>query len=209
MREETKIMIEHQLIPRGISDKRVLPAIGKVDRRLFVPHELANYAYDDRPLPIGEGQTISQPYMVAVMTELLQLSGTEKVLEIGTGSGYQTALLAELAAEVYTLERIQFLSEKAANTLQTLGYKNVHFVLGDGTLGYPDKAPYDRIIVTAAAGMIPPPLISQLHENGRLIMPVGSKFSQVLTEAEKIPGGVKITEYGGCFFVPLIGKYGL
>jgi len=201
-------MVDTQLIPRGISDPRVLGAFRKVPRHLFAPENIRASAYDDAALPIGEGQTISQPYMVAIMTELLKLKGNEKVLEVGTGSGYQAAILAELCRKVITIERIEKLSERAAKVLKEIGYSNLEFVVGDGTLGYSKEAPYDGIIVTAGCPEIPPPLIDQLAEGGRLVIPVGERYLQTLTIATKEKGKISIEESIGCVFVPLIGKYG-
>jgi protein-L-isoaspartate(D-aspartate) O-methyltransferase len=182
-------MVEKQLIPRGISNPRVLRAMAKVERHRFVPVDMRGEAYRDHPLPIGNQQTISQPYMVAAMTEQLALDQPgKKVLEIGTGSGYQTAVLAELAAEVVTMEIYQNLAEKAAETLKNLGYKNIHFVVGDGSLGYPPAAPYDGIIVTAGAPRLPQALTEQLAENGRLVIPVGARGCQMLTLIKKVNG---------------------
>ncbi|MCX5715928.1 MAG: protein-L-isoaspartate(D-aspartate) O-methyltransferase [Candidatus Omnitrophica bacterium] len=205
---ERGAMVNEQLVPRGIGDKEVLAAFRKVPRHEFVPRSLLKDAYGDYPLPIGEGQTISQPYMVALMTECLGLSGVEKTLEIGTGSGYQTAILAELAKTVYSVERFQGLSETAAEHLNSLGYKNVHLKAGDGTLGWKEFAPYDRILVTAGAPDVPKSLLSQLKENGRLVIPLGSAFSQVLMIVEKKSGKFFYKEMGGCVFVPLVGKEG-
>ena len=202
-------MVRNQLIPRGIKNKRVLAAMEKVRREKFVPEDLRAYSYEDGPLPIGQGQTISQPFMVAWMSELLDLEGNEKVLEIGTGSGYQTAVLAELAAEIYSIETIPGLSEKARKLLNELGYKNIFFKIGDGTLGWDDKSPFDRIIVTAAADQVPPALFEQLAERGKMIIPLGERFFQVCSIVEKLKGKMKITRLDGCTFVPLVGKYGM
>ena len=202
-------MVRNQLIPGGIKDKRVLTAMEKVRREMFVPENLRANAYEDAPLPIGNGQTISQPFMVAWMSELLQLEGNEKVLEIGTGSGYQTAVLAELAGEVYSIETIQDLSEKSQRLLNDLGYKNILFKTGDGTIGWPEEAPFDRIIVTAAADQVPPALFEQLVETGKMIIPLGERFFQVCSIVEKIKKKMKITQLGGCTFVPLVGKFGM
>ncbi len=201
-------MVETQLIPRGIKDQRVLAALRKVPRHLFAGESNLPNAYDDMALSIGEGQTISQPYMVAIMTELLELSGEEKVLEIGTGSGYQGAILAELAKEVYTIERIPVLSERAASMFLALSYKNIYVKTGDGTLGWPQEAPFDRIIITAAAPKIPDPLLDQLGMNGILVIPVGSRFSQTLLKIRMTEDGIVEKHYTPCVFVPLIGKYG-
>jgi len=202
-------MIETQLIPRGINNRNVLSAMKKIPRHLFVPEEYMDNAYEDHPLPIGSGQTISQPYMVALMTQVLELTGKEKTLEIGTGSGYQTAILAELSYKVYTVERIKSLSEKAQEILKKLKYENIYFKVGDGTEGWKEFAPYDRIIVTASSNSIPEPLIEQLSQNkGRLVIPIGEKFSQVLTLVIKDKENLEKKEICDCVFVPLIGKYG-
>ena len=203
-----KRMVDEQLIPRGIKNSRVLNAFLKVERHKFIPEELRMSAYADFPVPIGAGQTISQPYIVALMTECLGLSGEEKILEIGTGSGYQTAILAELAKEVYTMERIESLSRNAETVLNELGYKNIKIRVGDGSLGWKEDAPFDRIIITAASPRIPLPLTEQLNESGKLILPLGESFSQVLTVVEKKKGELESIEVCGCVFVPLIGKYG-
>ncbi len=201
-------MVEEQLIPRDIKNPRVLDAFKKIERHKFVSQEFAASAYADFPVPIGEGQTISQPYIVALMTEYLDLTGSERVLEIGTGSGYQAAILAELAKEVYTVERVESLAKQAENLLNELGYKNIKIKTGDGTLGWPEQAPFDRIIITAASPAIPPPLSEQLKEGGKLILPLGEVFSQVLTLAEKKQGVLQYQGICGCMFVPLVGKYG-
>lgn len=203
-----KRMVEDQLIGRGIKDKRVLDAFYKVERHKFIPEELRGSAYADFPVPIGEGQTISQPYIVALMTECLGLTGQEKILEIGTGSGYQTAILAELAREVYSIERHAGLAEKARALLDELGYTNVKLKVEDGTLGWQEEALFDRIIITAAGPRIPLPLNEQLKENGRLILPLGEGFTQVLTLVEKKKGKLEFNQICGCVFVPLVGKYG-
>jgi protein-L-isoaspartate(D-aspartate) O-methyltransferase len=202
------LMVETQLIPRGIKDKRVLDAMRKVPRHLFVDESQWFRAYDDMALPIGEGQTISQPYMVAIMTELLELKGDEKVLEIGTGSGYQAAVLAEISREVYSIERVPSLSERAFKVLKSLGYENVHLRVGDGTLGWPEESPFDRIIITAACPEIPAPLIDQLKDRGMAVAPVGERFSQVLLRLKKKGGELIEEHHTPCVFVPLIGKYG-
>ncbi len=201
-------MVQEQLIPRGIKNLRVLDSFYKIERHLFIPENLRKSAYADFPLPIAEGQTISQPYIVALMTESLGLTGKEKVLEIGTGSGYQTAILAELTGDVYSIERFEALAEKAQTILSELGYKNIKIKVGDGTLGWEEGAPFDRIIITAASHKIPMPLIEQLADNGRLILPLGESFSQVLTLVEKKDGELKSTDICGCVFVPLVGKHG-
>jgi protein-L-isoaspartate(D-aspartate) O-methyltransferase len=201
-------MVEHQLKGRGIRDERVLAAMAKVQRHLFVDEHLQDRAYDDCALPIGEGQTISQPYMVALMTELLELKGGEKILEIGTGSGYQSAVLSLLASEVFTVERIEPLASKARRLLEKLDYKNVHVIVSDGTFGLPEHAPFDGIIVTAGAPEVPSQYIEQLKVNGKLVIPVGNKFSQVLYQIKKTPSGIEKNISTACVFVPLIGKHG-
>ena len=201
-------MVSTQLIPRGIRDKRVLDAMRKVPRHVFVSEDLWYAAYDDMALQIGRGQTISQPYMVAIMTELLMLEGFEQVLEIGTGSGYQTAILAELANEVFSIERIESLSVNANNKLLRLGYDNVHLTVGDGTLGLPDKGPFERILITAGAPEVPDIFKVQLKEGGILVAPVGNQYSQQLVRAKKTNDHLIIEYHTPCVFVPLIGKYG-
>ena len=203
-----ELMVKTQLIPRGIKDKRVLDAMERVPRHLFVDSATADNAYSDMALPISEGQTISQPYMVAVMTELLELKGTEKVLEIGTGSGYQAAVLAELSHEVFTIERISVLAEKAKKKFHDLSYFNIHIRAGDGTLGWPEDAPFDRIIITAGSPEIPTPLIEQLSEQGIIVIPVGSLYSQQLLKYRKSGKNPVIEYHTPCVFVPLIGQYG-
>ncbi len=200
-------MVTSQVIARGISHERTIEAMRNVERHLFVPENMRSEAYNDYPLPIGQGQTISQPYIVALMTELLELRGNEKVLEIGTGSGYQTAILAELAAEVYTIERISDLLEGAKKRLDVLGYKNIHFFCEDGTKGLPENAPYSGIMVTAAAQKVPFPYLEQLNEKGKLVVPLGERYSQTLFLIEKKKAEIVEKEICGCTFVPLIGKY--
>lgn len=189
-----------------INDRRVLWAMSRVPRERFVPREMRAQAYEDIPLPIGHEQTISQPYIIALMTQELELRGHEKVLEIGTGSGYQTAILAELARHVVTVERIPDLAQAAKNLLEELGYKNIEFHLAEETLGWKQGAPYDAIIVTAGAPSIPDDLIAQLTEGGRMIIPVGSRYMQELCKVIKRPGGNIVNRLGGCRFVSLIGK---
>jgi len=201
-------MVEDQLRARGIRDEKVLAAMEKVPRHLFVDGKLQDKAYDDGALPIGEGQTISQPYMVAVMTELLELKGDEKVLEVGTGSGYQSAVLSLLAAEVFTVERIQRLALQAQGILKQLNYSNVQVAVSDGTVGLPEHSPYDGIIVTAAAPHVPQQYIEQLKVNGRLVIPVGDRYSQTLYQIRKTPTGTLSRVSTPCVFVPLIGKEG-
>ncbi len=198
-------MVEYQIKARGIKDKRVLAAMLKVPRHLFVPEEMRDMAYRDEPLPIGYGQTISQPYIVAYMTEALKLRPEDKVLEIGTGSGYQTAILAELVRDVYTIEIIPELSERAQVTLKNLGYTNIEFLIGDGSKGWPEKAPFDAILVSAAPAEVPPALVEQLQINGRLVIPVGTD-SQELVLIKKTKKGLEKTRLIGVRFVPLIIK---
>lgn len=193
------------LVARGIKNTRVLAAMDRVPRERFVPAEVRRLAYADRALPIGSSQTISQPYIVALMTEALNLSGCETVLEIGTGSGYQTAILAELAAEVVSIERHGELSHAAEATLVECGYTNVTLVAGDGTLGWPERSPYDRIIVTAAAGHIPPALAQQLADGGTLVIPLGNSESQVLQAFHNVGGRLLAERLSDCRFVPLVG----
>ena len=202
-------MVRTQLEARGIIDRRLLDAMRKVERHKFVDEDDVCGAYEDRPIPIGSGQTVSQPFMVALMTQTLDVSKDNKVLEIGTGSGYQTAILAELAEEVYTIERLEVLLKRSQRILDSLGYSNIHFHIGDGTLGYPEFAPFDRIMVTAAAPKIPEYLFQQLGVGGRLVIPVGGRISQDLCLITKKKGGLmQVLHRGGCVFVPLIGKDG-
>ena len=201
-------MVEEQIIARGIKDLRLTGAMRKVPRHLFVEEALQSQAYSDHPLPIGEKQTISQPYMVALMTEALALTGKEKVLEIGTGSGYQTAILAELASKVFSVERIRSLAIKARKLLLGLGYFNTEVKFSDGTVGWLDESPFDAIMVTAGSPEIPQPLIDQLKVGGRLAIPVGDIHAQDLIRIIKTEDGIKREDLGGCRFVKLIGKYG-
>ncbi|NSW86687.1 MAG: protein-L-isoaspartate(D-aspartate) O-methyltransferase [Syntrophobacteraceae bacterium] len=201
-------MVETQLISRGIRNPRVLEAMRKVPRHLFVDEALRDQAYSDYPLPIGDKQTISQPYIVALMTETLDLQGHEKVLEIGTGSGYQAAILAELADRVFTIERYPNLAYRANQVLQKLGYKNIVTRVADGTLGWPDEAPFDGILVTAGAPRIPQPLVDQLAPEGRLVIPLGDRLSQELALVERTEKGIHQTYLGGVRFVDLVGKWG-
>jgi protein-L-isoaspartate(D-aspartate) O-methyltransferase len=198
-------MVENQIKGRGVKDSRVLSAMRKVERHRFVPEEYLNSAYSDQPLPIGEGQTISQPYIVALMTELLELKGDEKVLEIGTGSGYQAAILAELAKEVYTIEIVESLASTAKKRLSELGYQNIKVRAGDGYLGWPEAALFDAIIVTAAPDHIPKPLIEQLKEGGRMVVPVGT-HTQELKKIVKRSGKVVTTDIVPVIFVPMTGE---
>ncbi|RPI00985.1 MAG: protein-L-isoaspartate(D-aspartate) O-methyltransferase [Calditrichaeota bacterium] len=198
-------MVEHQIKERGIKDQRVLDAMTRVRRHEYVPREYLNQAYEDYPLPIGYSQTISQPYIVAYMTEALDLHGDEKVLEIGTGSGYQAAVLGELAASVFTIEIIDPLCSRAAHLLQQQGYKNIHVRCGDGYLGWPEEAPFDAVIVTAAPSTVPQTLVDQLAEDGRMIIPVG-KYSQSLLLFTKTNGRVTEKKLLPVRFVPMTGK---
>ena len=201
-------MVDSQIISRGVKDARVIAAMRSVPRHLFMDESSWYKAYDDMALPVGEGQTISQPYMVAVTTELLSLGGHEKVLEIGTGSGYQAAVLAELSQEVYTIERLQSLSDRAREVIAGLGYRNVHMKVGDGTLGWPEAAPFNRILITAAAPAVPEPLVNQLSEDGMLVAPVGDRFSQQLIRVVKHKGTLSKDYHTPCVFVPLVGAHG-
>jgi len=201
-------MINRDLKGRGISNGRLLQVFMKVPREEFVPEEFKYSAYADTALPIGNGQTISQPYIVARMLQMLDVEKENNVLEIGTGSGYQTALLAELALTVVTIERIRSLLSIAEDRLTKLGYHNIVFILGDGSIGYTKMAPYDRIIVSAASPDIPSSLFNQLKEGGRMVIPIGGSFTQVLTLVEKRKGKQVISYGEGCVFVPLIGKEG-
>ncbi len=201
-------MVSQQIAARGITDERVLAAMRKVPRHLFVEEALRDQAYADHPLPIGEGQTISQPYIVALMTQALELKGPEKVLEVGTGSGYQTAILAELARWVYSIERYPRLLERARRVLEALGYTNVILKLGDGTRGWPEAAPFEAIIVTAAGPRVPEPLLEQLAEGGRLVMPVGDEWSQYLVRVVKKGGKFYRQTLEPVRFVKLVGEYG-
>jgi protein-L-isoaspartate(D-aspartate) O-methyltransferase len=202
MREK---MVETQIKGRGVKNPRVLSALLKVERHRFVSEENLNSAYSDQPLPIGEGQTISQPYIVALMTELLDLKGDEKVLEIGTGSGYQAAILAELSKEVYTIEIIESLASMSKKRLLELGYQNIQVKAGDGYLGWPEFAPFDAIIVTAAPDHIPKPLIEQLKEGGRMVVPVGT-HTQELKKIVKRSGKIETTDVIPVLFVPMTGE---
>ncbi|MBI3399115.1 MAG: protein-L-isoaspartate(D-aspartate) O-methyltransferase [Deltaproteobacteria bacterium] len=205
--KERQIMVEQDIKGRGIADKKILNVMLKVKRHLFVDKELQGQAYADHPLPIGEGQTISQPYVVALMTEALKLKPADRVLEIGTGSGYQAALLAEIVKEVYTIEIRKGLADMAAKRLKGLDYGNVNAKYGDGYFGWEEAAPFDAIIITAAANHIPPPLIKQLKDGGRLIIPLGSTFYyQTLTLVTKQGKELSMEQLGGVSFVPMVGK---
>jgi protein-L-isoaspartate(D-aspartate) O-methyltransferase len=201
-------MVEEQIAARGIKDSRVVAAMKKVPRHLFVEEALQSQAYNDHPLPIGEKQTISQPYMVALMTEAMELKGKERVLEIGAGSGYQTAILAELVQEVYSVERIRSLAIRSRKLLYELGYFNVEIKIFDGTYGWAEKGPFDAIIVTAGSPDIPQPFYDQLSMGGRLVIPVGDAHVQDLFRIAKTKEGIKKEDFGGCRFVKLIGRYG-
>jgi protein-L-isoaspartate(D-aspartate) O-methyltransferase len=202
-------MVENQLLSRGIKDPRVIAAMRKVPRHLFLDEALWPEAYEDHPVPIGEKQTISQPFIVALMTEALKLSGMEKILEVGTGSGYQAAVLAELAEQVYSIERLPSIAKRARRILDELKYANIVITIGDGTLGWKEHSPYDGIIVTAASPYPPKTLLEQLKMGGRLIIPIGDEFTQDLTLYRK-EGEEDYSKksYGGCRFVKLIGEQG-
>lgn len=202
-------MIEKQLKARDIHDPRVLAAMVRIPRHAFLPLDMRQHAYDDTPLPIGERQTISQPYIVAFMTQLLRLNGTETVLEIGTGSGYQTAILCQLARQVYSVERFPRLAELARRRLEQLGCHNVEVYVGDGSLGLPDLAPFEAILVTAVAPSVPGPLRSQLHpQGGRMVLPVGDGERQYLMEVLRTGDRWRIRRVGAVRFVPLVGRFG-
>jgi len=207
-RSQAQDMIDTQLVARGIKDEKVLEVFHRVNRAEFAPTAMKEAAWGDHPLPIGSGQTISQPYMVAVMTELLELKEGSKVLEIGTGSGYQAAILAEIAKEVYSVERHESLALGAENTLKRLGYKNIFIRTGDGSCGWPEKALFSAIIITAGAPNIPEILVNQLETNGRLVAPIGGRLAQVLTCVTKTPIGIETREFFDCVFVPLVGEHG-
>ncbi len=201
-------MVKNQLVPRGIKDPRILEVMRKVPRDRFVEEALVAEAYNDHPLPIGHKQTISQPYIVAFMTEALELTNREKTLEVGTGSGYQTAILAELSKRVYTIERIRALMVSARKLLAELGYNNIMFKAFDGTIGWKQYEPYDAIMVTAGAPKIPEPLLDQLVDGGRMVIPVGNRVSQELIKVTKKKGGHIQENLGGCRFVDLVGIHG-
>jgi protein-L-isoaspartate(D-aspartate) O-methyltransferase len=202
------MMVEQQLKARGIEDKAVLSTMEKVPRELFVPNEYRDSAYKDGPLPISEGQTISQPYMVALMTQCLQLQGHEKVLEIGTGSGYQMAVLLSITPHVYSIERLPALAQYAIDNLRSLGYENLHIKVGDGSCGWLEEQPFDGIIVTAGATDVPSVLKEQLADGGRLVIPVGPRYSQNLLRVTRCGDEFITEDFTACVFVPLIGKYG-
>jgi protein-L-isoaspartate(D-aspartate) O-methyltransferase len=201
-------MVAEQLQRRGIRDARVLAAMRTIPRHRFVPEQYRAEAYEDAPLPIGHQQTISQPYIVAVMLEALALTGPERVLEVGTGSGYQAALLGELAAQVYTVEIIPELAHTARAVLSRLGYTNVQVLAANGSVGWAAGAPYDAIIVAAASPIVPPSLLDQLQDGGRLLLPVGDRESQTLLRVRKQQGIIRTEDLGGCAFVPLVGEAG-
>jgi protein-L-isoaspartate(D-aspartate) O-methyltransferase len=201
-------MVRLQIAGRGVRDPRVLEAMRTVPRHRFVASHLQGAAYRDSPLPIGQGQTISQPYIVAYMTALLELNGEERVLEIGTGSGYQTAVLSQLASQVYSIERLDSLADEACQVFASLGYENVHTRVGDGTLGWPEEAPYDAILVTAAAPYVPEPLKEQLAEGGRLVAPIGPRWTQRLVRVRRAGGAFYTEDLIGVAFVPLLGSHG-
>lgn len=201
-------MVKDQLRARGIRDEGVLQVMGKIPRHLFIEEALADEAYDDHPVPIGEKQTISQPYIVALMTEALELTGKGNTLEIGTGSGYQTAILAELSNRVYTVDRIESLLLNAKKILAQLGYDNIVFKVFDGTMGWEEYAPFDAIMVTAGSPSLPRPLLDQLADNGRMIIPVGDRYTQELIKVIRRGRRLEQESLGGCRFVNLIGVHG-
>lgn len=210
--DQRKLMVQNQLLRRDITDENVLKAFAQIERHLFVEEDARHLAYNDSPLSIGKGQTISQPYIVALMMQLADIESEHKILEIGTGSGYQTALLAKMASEVYTVERIDFLIRKAEELLKKMGYENIYYKSGDGTRGWEGGFPickeFDRIIVAAAAPQIPASLTTQLKIGGKLVIPAGQRSYQELILVERNENGYEETRHGGCTFVPLIGKEG-
>jgi len=201
-------MVDEQIVSRGVTNERVLTAMRKVPRHEFLPEAIRGMSYNDNALPLGEGQTMSQPYMVALMSELLDLKGTERVLEIGTGSGYQAAVLAELCEKVYTVERVKLLADKARVVLDRLGYRSVAIKVYDGTYGWSDMAPFDAIMVTAGAPEVPAPLVDQLKVGGTMVIPVGDRYGQQLLRVRKTAEGTVIEKSIACVFVPLIGNHG-
>ena len=201
-------MVEEQIASRGIKDPLVLGAMKHVPRHLFVDESLRNRAYEDHPLPIGEGQTISQPYMIALMVETLKLAEGEHILEVGTGSGYLTAVLAEQGGHVCSIELSSHLAVRARTTLRALGYQNVNVHVGDGTLGWASEAPFDAIVIGAAASILPRPLLAQLRMGGRLVLPIGEEELQTLVRIWKEPSGLREEYFGECRFVKLRGEYG-
>src|SRR5208337_2506780 len=206
--EQRARMVDEQLRSRGIRDARVLAAMGKVPREEFIASENFNDAYGDHPVPIGAGQTVSQPYIVAAMVEALELQPADHVLEVGTGTGYEAAILGELAAEVWTIERHEELANKAREILARLGYANVHIVYGDGSLGLPEHAPFQGILVAAAAPRIPESLVAQLADGGRLVVPVGDRYEQQVHIVRKEGQEIAVTTHDLCRFVPLVGAQG-
>lgn len=205
--KERNRMVDEQISARGVKDERVLAAMRKVPRHEFIPEAIRGMAYADNALPLGESQTISQPYIVALMTELLELKGSERVLEIGTGSGYQTAILAELCGKVYTVERIKILADRARATLDLLGYRTVASKVYDGTYGWKEMGPFDAIMVTASAPDVPTPLVEQLKQDGRMVIPVGERYGQQLIKIIRTPDGIVTQKSIPCMFVPLIGNH--
>jgi protein-L-isoaspartate(D-aspartate) O-methyltransferase len=203
---ERRRMVDEQVRARGVDDRRVLTAMEQVPRHRFVPEDVRASAYDDRPLPIGEGQTISQPYIVGLMTELLDLKASDKVLEIGTGSGYQAAVLSRLVADVYTIEIVKPLGEQARRTLERLGYENIHTRIGDGYKGWPEAAPFDAIIVTAAPPQVPKPLLEQLAVGGKLVVPVGSSWQDLTVYTRQADGSFHKDTVLPVRFVPMTGE---
>lgn len=206
--EERLQMVRDQIEARGVEDRKVLDAMREIPRHLFIPDEFGAAAYHDRPLPIGSGQTISQPYIVGLMTSLLELKQNDKVLEIGAGSGYQAAILSKIARTVVTIERLPEIASKAKDVIQRLGIFNIKVIVGDGTLGYAPDVPYDGIIITAASPDIPAPLIDQLADEGRLVAPVGSRDLQQLVRITKQGTRISRETFGGVVFVPLLGCHG-
>ncbi|MBS3732362.1 MAG: protein-L-isoaspartate(D-aspartate) O-methyltransferase [Desulfobacterales bacterium] len=205
---QREAMVKNQIEARGVSDPKTLAAMRRVPRHLFVSEGLMDQAYNDHPLPIGEQQTISQPYIVAMMTEALQIDEDDRVLEIGTGSGYQAAVLAEIAHRVYTIERNRTLYQNARKVFENLGYFNIIARYSDGTIGWSEEAPFDAILITAGAPEIPKPLIDQLAMGGRMVIPVGSSLSQKMIKVVRDEQGIHQSELGGCRFVRLVGQYG-
>ncbi|UMZ74876.1 protein-L-isoaspartate(D-aspartate) O-methyltransferase [Natranaerofaba carboxydovora] len=206
--KERKSMVKKQIYKRGIREEKVLKAFESVPREKFVPEDQKHMAYGDHPLPIGDNQTISQPYIVALMTDALELQKEDKVLELGTGSGYQAAILGEIASEIFSIERIENLASNAKKILRELGYNNIHIKVDDGTLGWEDKSPFDAIMVTAASPNIPDSLTEQLKTGGRMVIPVGDLHSQDLLKVTKTKSGIEKVNLGGCRFVPLKGEKG-
>jgi protein-L-isoaspartate(D-aspartate) O-methyltransferase len=201
-------MVTEQLVARGIKDSAVIAAMTKVPRHAFIRDELRGHSYEDQPLPIGNDQTVSQPYMVALMAEALELTGSERILEIGAGSGYAAAVFAELCQQVFSVERIEELAIKARLTLIGVGCHNIRIQIGDGTLGWPEEAPFDAIVISAGAPQIPRPLLEQLKPSGRLVFPMGEEELQTLVRLRRTPAGLKEEYFGECRFVKLRGLYG-